>query len=101
LQQLLTRRGAASAAALEELGAELVMIFNTHHHMDHVGGNRELIEHFPNVYVCGSAQDRGRIPGQQVFLQEGDQVEFTDRIGEVIFVPDTPVDTLPTTSVHE
>jgi hydroxyacylglutathione hydrolase len=72
---------------LEELGAELVMIFNTHHHMDHVGGNRELIEHFPNVYVCGSAQDRGRIPGQQVFLQEGDQVEFTDRIGEVIFVP--------------
>jgi hydroxyacylglutathione hydrolase len=63
------------------------MIFNTHHHMDHVGGNRELIEHFPNVYVCGSAQDRGRIPGQQVFLQEGDQVEFTDRIGEVIFVP--------------
>jgi len=72
---------------LEELGAELVMIFNTHHHMDHVGGNRELIEHFPNVYVCGSAQDRGRIPGQQVFLQEGDQVEFTNRIGEVIFVP--------------
>jgi len=72
---------------LEELGAELVMIFNTHHHMDHVGGNRELIKHFPNVYVCGSAQDRGRIPGQQVFLQEGDQVEFTDRIGEVIFVP--------------
>ncbi|MBW4543810.1 MAG: hydroxyacylglutathione hydrolase [Symplocastrum torsivum CPER-KK1] len=72
---------------LEELGAELVMIFNTHHHMDHVGGNRELIEYFPNVYVCGSAQDRGRIPGQQVFLQEGDQVEFTDRIGEVIFVP--------------
>ncbi|NEQ23287.1 MAG: hydroxyacylglutathione hydrolase [Microcoleus sp. SIO2G3] len=72
---------------LEELGAELVMIFNTHHHMDHVGGNRELIEHFPNVYVCGSAQDRGRIPGQQVFLQEGDQVEFTDRIGDVIFVP--------------
>ncbi|MBD1809919.1 hydroxyacylglutathione hydrolase [Microcoleus sp. FACHB-SPT15] len=72
---------------LEELGAELVMIFNTHHHMDHVGGNRELIEHFPNVYVCGSAQDKGRIPGQQVFLQEGDQVEFTDRIGEVIFVP--------------
>jgi hydroxyacylglutathione hydrolase len=72
---------------LEELGAELVMIFNTHHHMDHVGGNRELIEHFPNVYVCGSTQDRGRIPGQQVFLQEGDQVEFTDRIGEVIFVP--------------
>ena len=72
---------------LEELGAELVMIFNTHHHMDHVGGNRELIEHFPSVYVCGSAQDRGRIPGQQVFLQEGDQVEFTNRIGEVIFVP--------------
>ncbi|HEY9666962.1 MAG TPA: hydroxyacylglutathione hydrolase, partial [Coleofasciculaceae cyanobacterium] len=72
---------------LKELGAELVAIFNTHHHMDHVGGNRQLIQDFPNVRVYGSDRDRGRIPGQQVFLQEGDKIEFANRVGEVLFVP--------------
>lgn len=72
---------------LEEIGAELVAIFNTHHHSDHVGGNRELIARFPNVRVYGGAEDKGRIPGQQVFLQEGSRVEFAGRTGEVLFVP--------------
>lgn len=72
---------------LQALGAELAIIFNTHHHRDHVGGNRQLIEHFPNVRVYGGAEDRGRIPGQEVFLQEGDRVEFAGRTGEVFFVP--------------
>ncbi|NEO10202.1 MULTISPECIES: hydroxyacylglutathione hydrolase [unclassified Moorena] len=72
---------------LTELDAELVAIFNTHHHMDHVGGNRQLMQQFPDVCVYGGAEDRGRIPGQQVFLEECDRVEFGDRIGEVLFVP--------------
>jgi hydroxyacylglutathione hydrolase len=72
---------------LGELGAKLVAIFNTHHHMDHVGGNRQLMQRFPGVCVYGSTRDRGRIPGQQVFLEEGDKVEFADRTGEVFFVP--------------
>jgi hydroxyacylglutathione hydrolase len=55
--------------------------------MDHVGGNRQLIQRFPNVRVYGGAEDRGRIPGQQVFCSEGDKVEFAGRIGEVLFVP--------------
>jgi len=32
-------------------------------------------------------KDRGRIPGIQVFLQEGDHVHFADRSAEIIFVP--------------
>lgn len=72
---------------LEELGAELVTIFNTHHHMDHVGGNRQLLQRFPNARVYGGAEDRGRIPEQEFFLQEGDRVEFAGRVGEVLFVP--------------
>lgn len=72
---------------LAELKAELVAIFNTHHHNDHVGGNKQLIEKFPQLIVYGGAEDRGRIPGQQVFLQQGDRVEFADSIAEVIFVP--------------
>ena len=72
---------------LEELDAELVAIFNTHHHSDHVGGNRKLIQRFPNLCVYGGAEDRGRIPGQQVFLKEGDTVTFGDRVGQIFFVP--------------
>ena len=72
---------------LRRLDAELVAIFNTHHHGDHVGGNAKLLQHFPKLTVYGGVEDRGRIPGQQVFLQEGDRVEFARRQGEVFFVP--------------
>jgi len=72
---------------LRGLRAKLGAIFNTHHHGDHVGGNRRLMQQFPQVTVYGGGEDRGRIPGQQVFLQEGDRVEFADRVGEVFFVP--------------
>lgn len=72
---------------LQTLQAELVAIFNTHHHGDHVGGNTALLKHFPNAVVYGGAEDRGRIPGQQVFLQAGDRVTFGDRAAEVLFVP--------------
>ena len=72
---------------LHRLDAELVAIFNTHHHGDHVGGNAKLLQHFPNLTVYGGAEDRGRIPGQEVFLQEGDRVEFARRQGQVFFIP--------------
>jgi hydroxyacylglutathione hydrolase len=74
-------------AELARQQVELVAIFNTHHHGDHVGGNRELISAFPNVRVYGGAEDRGRIPGQQVYLGDGDRVEFGDREAEVFFIP--------------
>lgn len=72
---------------LEKLQAELVAIFNTHHHHDHVGGNQQLMQKFPQVVVYGGAADQGRIPGQQVFLNDGDRIQFGDRVAEVIFVP--------------
>jgi hydroxyacylglutathione hydrolase len=81
---------AEAAPVLAELArhqVELVAIFNTHHHGDHVGGNKELIAAFPNLCVYGGAEDRGRIPGQQVYLVDGDRVQFGDRIGEVLFIP--------------
>ena len=72
---------------LEQLGAKLVAIFNTHHHYDHIGGNLDLKKHFPQILIYGGAEDRERIPGQQVFLQEGDRIEFAGRTAEVFFVP--------------
>lgn len=72
---------------LEALNARLVAIFNTHHHGDHVGANRDLLDRFPDTLVYGGIEDRGRIPGQQVFLREGDRVEFAGREARVFFVP--------------
>jgi hydroxyacylglutathione hydrolase len=72
---------------LQDLKAELIAILNTHHHGDHVGGNAELLQSFPNAVVYGGAADQGRIPGQQVFLREGDRINFGDRTAEVLFVP--------------
>lgn len=72
---------------LAELKTELTAIFNTHHHSDHVGANKRLMEKFPKLTVYGGIEDRGRIPGQDIFLQAGDRVEFADRTAEVFFVP--------------
>lgn len=72
---------------LDELGVTLVAIFNTHHHADHVGGNAKLLQQFPSAVVYGGVEDRGRIPGQTMFLQNGDRVSFGDRVADVLFVP--------------
>ena len=72
---------------LNRIDCQLVAIFNTHHHHDHVGGNKDLVRHYPNLCVYGGAEDKGRIPHQQVFLKQGDTVQFADRIGRVYFVP--------------
>lgn len=72
---------------LNQLGATLVAIFNTHHHGDHVGGNRQLMDEYPGLTVYGSEVDRDRIPGQKVFLNDGDVVTFGGRTAHVFFVP--------------
>jgi hydroxyacylglutathione hydrolase len=72
---------------VQNLQADLVAIFNTHHHSDHVGGNTQILRQFPQAIVYGGAADRGRIPGQQVFLEGGDRVAFANREAQVLFVP--------------
>ncbi|HEY9702544.1 MAG TPA: MBL fold metallo-hydrolase, partial [Allocoleopsis sp.] len=72
---------------LKQLNADLIAIFNTHHHSDHIGGNLQLIKHFPAVCVYGGKEDQGRIPGQQIFLIDGDKITFSDRTAQIFFVP--------------
>ncbi len=74
-------------AQLDALGASLVAIFNTHSHWDHVGGNGDLLARYPGLTVYGGAGDRGRIPGQQVELQDGDRVALGSHRAEVLHVP--------------
>src|SRR3954468_2697036 len=46
-------------------------ILATHHHADHVGGIAALVERWGGSleFVAGFAGDRGRIPGQTVFIE--------------------------------
>ncbi|MFQ3585083.1 MAG: hydroxyacylglutathione hydrolase [Cyanobacteriota bacterium] len=72
---------------LAELQADLVAIFNTHHHHDHVGGNLMLLARYPHAAVYASGVDRGRIPGQTVELAAGQTVQFNRHTAQVLFVP--------------
>jgi len=58
---------------LEKRGWKLTHILNTHHHGDHVGGNRELKSE--GVKICGPTAD-GNIPGMDVPLKDGDKISF-------------------------
>ena len=61
--------------ALDELGLRPSAILATHHHHDHVGGNEALARRFPGLEVFGSTHDRGRIPAQSQFVNDGETIE--------------------------
>jgi len=72
---------------LQNIGCSLAAILNTHHHFDHTGGNRALLEHFSDIPVFGGAGDRGRIPGQTQFLVEGDEIAVCGAKARILEVP--------------
>jgi len=65
----------------------LTAILITHHHGDHTAGIRELLQRYPGIPVYGGAGDRGRIPGQSVFLREGDAVAVCGEQARIVEVP--------------
>ncbi len=73
-------------AYLERERLELTSILNTHHHGDHVGGNRALLARWP-VPVFGPAREA--IPGVTRTLVEGDTITLPD-IGLALSVLDVP-----------
>jgi len=73
--------------AIEQQGVELTTILNTHHHWDHVGGNKELKVKYPELIIYGHESDRGRIPEQTVFLKSGDEVRFGEQTGTFLHNP--------------
>lgn len=62
--------------ALQNQGLHPDMIWNTHHHWDHVGGNETLLQHYPDLQVFGHASDQGRVPGLNHPLNHDDQVQL-------------------------
>ncbi len=72
---------------IEKRGVRLTAVLNTHHHWDHVGGNQKLMEKYHDLQICGHDSDRKRIPGQSVFLEDGDPVSFGCVSGHIIHNP--------------
>src|SRR5215207_393333 len=62
-------------AALHERGLTPRAILATHHHVDHVGGNEGLLAKYPGLKVFGYRTDKGRIPGQTDFLDDGQKFD--------------------------
>ena len=71
---------------LKKTGRRLTAILNTHHHGDHTAGNKALLHRFPGIPVYGGAEDFGRIPGQTVFLKDGDAIAVCGRKATVLDV---------------
>ena len=54
---------------IEKKGINLKFILNTHHHYDHVGGNKELKKKY-NAKVFGYSGDRERIPSLDKLVKD-------------------------------
>jgi hydroxyacylglutathione hydrolase len=73
-------------AALSRRGWTLTHILNTHHHLDHTGGNLALKDEF-HALVVGPEMDRARIPGIDTGVDESTGWEFAGRKVQVLEVP--------------
>src|SRR4051794_23090504 len=72
--------------ALAKKGWKLTHILNTHHHLDHCGGNLDLKQDTGAVIV-GPGKDAARIPGLDVGVDEASGWEFDGRKVQVLEVP--------------
>jgi hydroxyacylglutathione hydrolase len=57
--------------ALAQARGRFTAVFSTHHHHDHVGGNEALARGHRGIKIFGHTSDRGRLPGQTEFLDDG------------------------------
>ncbi|MGN6516914.1 MAG: hydroxyacylglutathione hydrolase [Rhizomicrobium sp.] len=72
--------------ALAQQGLKLTHILNTHHHLDHCGGNLALKYAF-GAEVVGPGKDRGRIPGIDTGVSEGEPWHFGPHKVTVLEIP--------------
>ena len=54
---------------VEKLKLNLKFILNTHHHFDHIGGNKDLKKKY-NLKIIGFEKDKNRIPGIDIALND-------------------------------
>jgi hydroxyacylglutathione hydrolase len=75
------------AEVVKREGVRFTTIINTHHHWDHVNGNTELVQEFPQLKVYGHKRDRDRTPCITHLIDEGDTVRIGRLEGRFLFIP--------------
>jgi len=65
---------------------KLKFILNTHHHYDHVGGNKELKEKY-GASIIGYKGDKERIPGINILVNDQETWKHENFEAKVIHVP--------------
>ena len=71
---------------LEKNNIELKFILNTHHHYDHVGGNKELKKKYA-AKIIGYNGDKDRIPGIDFLVDDQDNWKQENFEAKIIHIP--------------
>lgn len=61
-----------------------IAIFLTHNHIDHVGGVKKIVEHFPKITVFGPDETKQNV---NKIVTDGDKIVILDKIFYVFFTP--------------
>ena len=64
----------------------LNQIFNTHHHDDHIAGNKQLIEKY-NCKLIGPKYDQDRVKNCDFYVSDGDEIDMIGEKANIIFTP--------------
>ena len=71
---------------VERDGVNLKYILNTHHHFDHIGGNKELKERYNSV-VVGYKYDAKRIPEISILVEDNQIWKEDNFQAKIIHIP--------------
>ena len=71
---------------LKNKDINLKYILNTHHHFDHIGGNKELKKKY-NSIVVGFKNDSERIPEIDICLEDNEIWKSDNFVAKIIHVP--------------
>ena len=71
---------------LEKNNIKLKFILNTHHHYDHVGGNKELKKEYA-AKIIGYKGDKDRIPGIDFLVDDQDNWKQENFEAKIIHIP--------------
>ena len=71
---------------IEKNKIQLKFILNTHHHYDHVGGNKELKKKY-NTKIIGFEEDKNRIPEIDICLKDRDVWKNNNFEFKILHIP--------------
>ena len=71
---------------IEKENIDLKYILNTHHHFDHIGGNKDLKKKYNSV-VIGYKDDASRIPGIDILLNNNQIWKANNFEAKIMHIP--------------